>query len=613
MKKVIFAIIGLAFAAQAMSQTEDTITIPARIVDSTAKNQKLVLEHFCGTFANQTPPAQLCAKNYASIRSDNVFVINYFAGGYAPTLQTAVGNALATENGFSNVYPAAMLNRNILDADSNTITTDTAIWKSGGDMLLVTNSFVNVAATASVNVNSGLISVHVETFYTAAAPTNDNKICIAVMQNNIATKQKGAEMNSAQLTADGYYIQNDVFRYLMEHTIYIMQESEDTTSDETVIVYPTEAGTFTTWDTIYLLPASYSDGTTSVKTDLSDMYLLVYVMNNTTKTIYTATKVDLTYTYLAATPTFATVDAQLKKEIGCKTTAQPVITIRNIYDSVVTSMDIKYGTDTMHWTGLMNPMDKAVLTFPSINIEDGSAHFNMSVFKVNGDTLINEGTYFEANASLNEPMQIEGSGIPYLILKTDRWKSEVSWKVYDNTWHLLQSGGGYEDYSNAPANADTILLNGIVSTGCFIFEINDSYWDGINNENGEGFYKIIDGSGNVLISSNGKFGAGEQKDFKIKSLSGLNSNIDGAVSEINIYPNPAQNTATLHIQLSSNTNTLITITDILGREVMRVDKKLLKSGDNTIDINTANINNGVYFVNVSTDGSNVTKKLIIKH
>lgn len=71
-----------------------------------------------------------------------------------------------------------------------------------------------------------------------------------------------------------------------------------------------------------------------------------------------------------------------------------------------------------------------------------------------------------------------------------------------------------------------------------------------------------------------------------------------------MYPVPVADEAVLTIASRTTVKVGYTITDILGKEVARVDNMVLASGVTNVAINTAGFTNGVYFVNV-TDGKNL--------
>lgn len=116
--------------------------------------------------------------------------------------------------------------------------------------------------------------------------------------------------------------------------------------------------------------------------------------------------------------------------------------------------------------------------------------------------------------------------------------------------------------------------------------------------------------------------------FEYTSGSGSNSiyiddiNISGVLSvdesiidaaNVSIFPNPANQTATLSYHLDKKGDTRIELVDVLGKKLMQVNNTNQAEGDYSIQISKHELNllNGIYFVKFTIDNTTVTKKLII--
>ena len=74
---------------------------------------------------------------------------------------------------------------------------------------------------------------------------------------------------------------------------------------------------------------------------------------------------------------------------------------------------------------------------------------------------------------------------------------------------------------------------------------------------------------------------------------------------VNIYPNPASDFITL---ISKNTIKNLFISDCQGRIIRNLD-----CNSNSFEINTSQLNNGIYFIKIQVKNSIISKKLIVKH
>lgn len=84
------------------------------------------------------------------------------------------------------------------------------------------------------------------------------------------------------------------------------------------------------------------------------------------------------------------------------------------------------------------------------------------------------------------------------------------------------------------------------------------------------------------------------------------------ISISNIYPNPANDYATLEYKFVSNVKSAsVNIYNVLGTEIAQLP---LDKQDESIKIATRNLDNGVYLYQVVIDNKKVlTKKLIVRH
>lgn len=84
-------------------------------------------------------------------------------------------------------------------------------------------------------------------------------------------------------------------------------------------------------------------------------------------------------------------------------------------------------------------------------------------------------------------------------------------------------------------------------------------------------------------------------------------------SEIaSIYPNPVNDMAFVKIMTTKKQLISISLFDIQGKEINSSQEEVSK-GEQQFQIQTKNLNNGVYFVKVAIDGNTIVKKLVVSH
>ncbi|MES2763652.1 MAG: T9SS type A sorting domain-containing protein [Bacteroidota bacterium] len=106
------------------------------------------------------------------------------------------------------------------------------------------------------------------------------------------------------------------------------------------------------------------------------------------------------------------------------------------------------------------------------------------------------------------------------------------------------------------------------------------------------------GAGNFILSKE-----------KLSSV-GL-QDLNGNVSQVSIYPNPSNgNTTTLLFATETElSNLLVSIIDMAGR-VVSTENISVNAGLNQFQLNTASLNNGVYFIQLNAGTHTTTQKLI---
>ena len=170
--------------------------------------------------------------------------------------------------------------------------------------------------------------------------------------------------------------------------------------------------------------------------------------------------------------------------------------------------------------------------------------------------------------------------------------------MIDSDNNVLASGGPYAALVGNGIKMHRTKVK-VANNSCVKFIIYDEGGDGLNCGFGEGYYKISDSKGNVIIESDGKFA-----DMAYHNISTHEGNVsvdEMAKETYHIYPNPV--------------NDLLTI---VGNNIKQVDVyntmgQLLKSvvcEDSMVNINVEDLQNGMYIVNVIDNNDVVSSRKI---
>lgn len=186
--------------------------------------------------------------------------------------------------------------------------------------------------------------------------------------------------------------------------------------------------------------------------------------------------------------------------------------------------------------------------------------------------------------------------------KTDNKPEEISW-VFKNSQGNIVLQHNYEA-GQANKNVETsVLLN---QNECFTFEILDAGGDGINN----GYVRIMNHNGLVYEQAGNLVGSALNLNIKTGAqYSDINTIIDA--ENMSLYPNPVSNLLNIDIYAMQANKATFNVVNILGQSAMNPLVQNLNAGDNKVQLNTAGLSSGVYFVNIVTeDGSNIQQKFV---
>ncbi|MFY8022205.1 MAG: PKD domain-containing protein, partial [Bacteroidia bacterium] len=84
-----------------------------------------------------------------------------------------------------------------------------------------------------------------------------------------------------------------------------------------------------------------------------------------------------------------------------------------------------------------------------------------------------------------------------------------------------------------------------------------------------------------------------------------------SITELSIYPNPAQTEVNFNFNLNTSENVSIEILDMNGRRVQMMPTTSMNAGNYTINGDVSMLQQGIYFAKISTENSSITQKLVI--
>lgn len=218
----------------------------------------------------------------------------------------------------------------------------------------------------------------------------------------------------------------------------------------------------------------------------------------------------------------------------CGGSFTPQIELRNFGTNPITSVAITWewnGTQNLlNWTGNLTTGQTDLITLPIQSSTGGNYTFTATASLVGDQNLTNN------TATENFVVDQTGQEIE-LNLITDCYGSEITWNIKDSNNNTLLSGGPYTNVTGG----QTIINTYCLPVGCYTFNIDDSYGDGMNGSQWGGCSVDGDYFGETLTgiplfemsAADADFGNGTSHSFCLTAVGVAN---DASISQI-ISPN----------------------------------------------------------------------------
>lgn len=575
-------------------------------VSTAAQNKKVVLEEFTGIHCVWCPDGHKMANDLkASKPAGSVVLVNVHTGGYAtpgsgePDFRTSEGNTIAALPGMGITgYPTGSINRHLFSGEAG-MAVSRSKWGQYATDILTQPSYVNVALQGTLDVNTRLLTVNVEAYFTANSTAASNKLTVMLLEDNVAGPQTGKDqLNPSQVNIDGTYSHQHMLRKVL--TAAATGETLTTTT----------SGTLVTKTYTYTVPAQF----VNTIPELGNLELAAFVTEGD-KEIMTAANGPITLTGFANTKDGMPKAVAANADI-CSAVA-PLVRLYNNGSTTITAATLSYdlngaGAQNYSFAGTIKPGTSQLMAMPYATFAAQATNtLNVKLLTVNGSADQDATNNNISKANLVQTTKVSNFAAVTMEFTQDQYGSESSWKVYDETNNaVIAQDGPWSDLGAAGTLLHSKKFD-INPSRCYRLEVKDSYGDGINSGAGAGKYELKAG-GSQLLSSPGTYTTGEVKTFKSGSSLAV-PQVSTNIEALNLFPNPAKETATLEFTLQSNSHVNVSIVDMTGRVVKHVTDLNYTGGTQRVNINVADLAAGLYNISVKAeDGQRVTRLSVVK-
>ena len=539
--KFILSILLSAFCLVSTGQT---------FVSTTPENKNVILEEFTGIYCTFCPDGHLIAQNLHDANPNDVFLINIHTGGYSnpnslsdPDFNCPYGAAIAANSGLAG-YPAGTINRATFtgitpQGGSGTTALSRTDWAAASADIMSQSSYVNVAAQASYDMSTGILTVNTETYYTSTT-TNINVLHVAVVQNNVAGPQTGAQSFNPNAIISGpwspTYNHQHMFRHLMDGANGLEYNV-------------TTAGTFVPNTHTWQMPTNLSSGQSTngffPNLDPTNLDVVVYIAEGAGE-IITGFQANVAPIFPNAYD--ANVTNSTAENVVCASQTDIAITFRNYGNQNLTSLDLTYDINgstypATNWTGNLASGDEETLTLNGVTFTP-QANNTVTWVASNPNGQVDQNTTNNSSTSTFTHFDLNGdvvnnisAGIINVDIFTDGYGSETTWEVSSNSafpTFRLYEGGPYPNIEGGNTYKDTLCFY----DSCFKFTLYDTFNDGFNGGFGDGYLYLKSDSGDTVIYENNFTSGQKTYTFCIEDTSTIIIDKKKDNAQFKLYPNP---------------------------------------------------------------------------
>ena len=546
-----------------------------QFVSTEQKGRNVIIEEFTGRNCGWCPDGHLYAKKITDANPGRVWAVNVHCGSFSPSsypnLNTAAGATILNALDGGQGFPCGVVNRTTKSVGRN-------MWESYSNQQLKQTAECNIGGQVLINEAARTATVTVEVYYTANSASSENYLTVMMLQDSILGSQAGAEtFNPQQMIGDQYVHMHTVRDYITE-----------TWGDE---ITTTTAGSLITKTYTYQIP-EYIGEPNGVEVDLNNLHFIAFVSEQKqgTKTAPVLNVTGLNSYKVSEDeiyPYFGKID--IKSNVSCSEIKPTSIEFINGGTKEITSMKYEvevWGVTSQYtWEGSL-PSYSSVIIEEDLTMYLGERNVKFRIVEANGKSYKhNKEIRFVSEPWFDVYFQGEEDEFKIDILQ-DKFGAQITWELINSNEEVIAQGGPYTTLASNGTKLQRTKVK-VPNNECIKFIIRDEAGNGINCGYGEGFYKITDSKGNLVLEGDGKFT--NEVYHNISTKSGYASVDEMANETLRLYPNPVKETLTIEGQNIQQVN----VYNTMGQLV-----KSVNCNDNIVNINVNDLQNGMYIVNV---------------
>lgn len=660
MKKVLLIATNLLFVFGLFAQT---------IVGTDPENKNVVLEEFTGIHCVYCPQGHAIAQGIYDDHPNDVVLINIHQGSFAnpssgePDYRTEWGDAIAAQSNLAG-YPAGTVNRHLFPGwgqNAGGTAMSRNHWVAAANQILAEPSYLNVGIESSITA-AGQLTVNVEVYYTGDSPESTNLLNVGIVQNNIFGPQTGGgsgdnyqhmHMLRDLITGQwGVEISETTEGSLYSNTFnYDVPEDYN---DVPVVLEDIEIFAFVTETHQEIISGVVEAPLMEAAYDYDATISEVFYPLTEACTGELAPRIELK-NYGAITLTSLDIEYSINDgdiftydwtgELEYNSVEE--LTLPAIPFSMEATNNLNIVVSNPNGVEDENPsnnetntsFDEATNTSTNVEMQlflgAYANDISWEFYNEDGD-LLADGSGYGNNEMVEMELPVDGGGCYTFYLYDsggDGFSGGGYLKLYDDglafayitdeledvlgitfeAMNPLESPTEFEAFIDGyDINFEWTAPSKAVLEGYNIYEASDM--DNPVNESlitETSYTYSVSGNGNYEYYLAAVYDEGES-DLVGPVFIDINVGIDELSNgEFSIYPNPITNNAQMTFILNENAQVEWSIYNITGSLILESTHQTLAAGQQNIEINTENLEDGIYFLNLQVNGESKTKKITV--
>lgn len=589
MKKKICLLTSMMLLGGVLFSQEKNYDTP-QFVSTEPSLKNMLIEEFTGRNCHACPEAHEIANTLMRENPERLFLINIheaLSPETYPNFKTEDGRII-TNTIHIGYVPSGLVNRRI-GGDISPSFWEGYIYEMSDDV-----AACNIAGQVVVNEATREATITVEVYYTSDSDFDINYLTVAMTQDSVWGYQNNGQINPEQ------YVNGE---YCHMHTLRDIITS--TWGDE---IGPTKAGTLITKEYTYNIPIIIGDPN-GVDVDLENINFYAFVSDNTDYGISYPIQNVAHLSYLLGTQesVFPYIEKITERQASvCSNSKTFALNMQNRGLDELTSIKMLMETDNgdtfeYEWNGSIPSYKSGIIEF-DMDVPIGDHNIDFKIVEANGVSVNSTKSFASSSDDLSVLYLNSENDMITIEIMQDRNGHETTWQLLDDDNNVVASGGPYEYYFGQSSATELHTINvDVTADQCLKFTIYDLVGNGICCDVGDGYYKIYDAHGNLVLDGNGDFGY--EASHTLSTV--IYDNVDELDDDMYvIYPNPTKDMLTIE----GNSMRQITVFNTMGQTVMTFEC----DNDEVVNIDVESFSAGVYFIRIFGDeGSVVTQKISI--